>query len=356
MKKLLIGLVITAAALSAFFLIHQSGETSSSDSSRSESTAKQASQTAVTLSVPKVPDWPPINVEYLPNNIYEVVCRLGHPFMVKNWDLDPDTRFVYFVGPFTSDPGDSNPTVYNYMYVSIPGINRTRWHNTLFMESVDVEPAEIQHEELSHFQIPHIQGIPARPAEAMKILGEPAAERELSSGRTRMVFDGHMCVGEQYFAGMYIDVENGHIVKAKGIKHPEKLKWVLSGGRPPSPDTEPTYYTDMYMRTPEAQNRLLVFLELREKGDKEGASEHLAPGYFPFPNQVDEITEDPHPQGKLEFDTATYQTLRYSLDEMEIRTTYQLDTGIQVKAIYKMRLQDERWGVSQLVSEETTMP
>jgi hypothetical protein len=224
------------------------------------------------------------------------------------------------------------------------------------MDSVDVDPALIQHEELSHFQIPHIQGIPVRQAEAMKILGEPAAERELSSGRTRMVFDGHMCVGEQYIPGMYIDVENGHIVKAKGIKHPEKLKWVLSGGRPPTPDTEPTYYTDMYMRTPDAQVTLLVFLELREEGDKEGASEHLASGYFPFPNQVDEITEDPHPQGKLEFDTATYQTLRYSLDEMKIRTTYQLDTGIQVKAIYNMRLQEGRWGVSQLVSEETTMP
>ncbi|MDH5325480.1 MAG: hypothetical protein OEZ68_12400 [Gammaproteobacteria bacterium] len=356
MSKLLIGLLISAAALLAFFLMHQSGVTNSSDSSRSELTAKRTIQTAAPLSVPKVPDQPPKNTAYLPNNIYEVVCKLGHPFMVKSWDLDPDTRFVYFVGPFTSKPDESNPTVYNYMYISIPGINRTRSQTTLFMESVDAEPTEVQHEELSRFLIPRIQGIPDRLAEVKKTLGEAAAERELSSGRTRMVFDGHMCVGEQYLAGMYIDVENGQIVKAKGVEHPEKLKWVLSGGRSPLPDTEPTYYTDMYMRTPDAQSRLLIFLELREKGDKEGASEHLALGYFPFPNLVDEITVDPHPQGKLEFDTATYQTLRYSLEEMEIRTTYQLDTGVHVKAIYKMRLQDERWGVSQLVSEETTIP
>jgi len=349
MTRLLALMLISAAALLLYWVYDTSKWSS-------DSHAVQAANTAGDFSVPDVDGRPTIMVRPFASNIYDAICKLGHPFMVAGWDMDEYTRFLYFAGPFDDRPNDPDSPVYKYQYISIPGVDRTRTTTTLYMDSVNVDPADIHHDELERFLVPRITGIPDRPDQARSILGEPAAVRELSSGRTRMIFHRYLCMGDKSLAGMYLDIEDGVVVKAKGVEHPERMKWVVSGGRPPPPDPEPTYYTDMYLREPDAQGALFYFVRARENGDAEKAAKYLATGYFPFPELVERITADPHPDGTLEFTTATYQALKYQLDAMEIKVTYRLDTGLKIVAVYEMRLRDEEWKVSALLSEQAEVP
>lgn len=215
-----------------------------------------------------VPDRAPIEMISLSRNIYESICILGNPLMVQGWSLNPDTRFIYFAGPFIMSANKPGSETYPYLYRSIDSLSRQRVNTTMRLRSIE-EPERTKPDELQQFLLPHLSGVDANPREIKRLLGEPDVTRKLKkSGRTQIIYDKRICFGEKLMVGMYLDIANGVVVKAKGIAHPERLKWVISGNRPPAPDTEPTYYLDQKPLKDSPQAILMWFIMNRESGDQ----------------------------------------------------------------------------------------
>jgi hypothetical protein len=272
----------------------------------------------VALRIPEVPAREPIDTARLNGNVFDSICRIGNPFAVVGWDLDPNTRFLYFAGPFSgSDDGLPHP----YLYMAIPAVDRARITTTLYLDRLD--EAELrrraQPHELRRFEMVHIAGLPADVDEIRRQLGEPSHSRELESGHTRLIFEREVCLGDKRLVGVYIDVDDDRLVAAKGIDHPDRLRWIASGGRPPPPDRSPTYYHDWEPREGSAQEAALAF------------ALSLVPG-----------------EGStIDTSTLTYQTTRYELDLAEVAIVFTSSTGQRADLAMELRAEGKkRWRVS----------
>jgi hypothetical protein len=299
---------------------------------------------ATTPIPPPVPQRAPLDVSRFSNNIYKNICLIGRPFLVKGWTLDPDTRFVYFTGPFTKSNDGSEPKP--YLYMSIPAPQRQRIHTTLLLNDIEREPALEKPGELQKFQLPSLAAVDSNPAKIEQRFGKPDVTRELKrSGRTRIIYNRRVCFNAKLLAGMYFDIEDGEVVKAKGVGHPESMKWVMSGNRPPAPDTQPTYYLDQKPREDSPQAILIGLIASRESGDADGARELISSREM-APAKIAEVIKDSQPGKDIKYETLTYQTTRYKLDEVDVTVRYQLENGRDIVASHQLRKEEDGWRVS----------
>lgn len=299
----------------------------------------------VDRALPPLPARPPIESGHLPNDIYEAVCRLGAPVLVRGWSADPDTRFVYFQGPFSRR---DDPEIREFLYMSLPGPGR-RWVSSrrwLDRDEIDVD-AELPGE-LARYQLTRVETIKPNIHLVRLDLGDPVLVRDVGSGRQRYIFDQKICLGEHLLEGMYLDVEREHVVKARGIEHPRELKWVLSDGRPPAPDSRPTYYLDVPPEIGSPQSVALAFIRRRESQDPEAARQLL---WEEESQRSDALAmlEATRPGMRIDDAGLTYETTRYGREEAHITIRYSLyddpEAALAVEDRLVLRKQGKSWRV-----------
>jgi len=296
--------------------------------------------------MPAVPARAPIETRRLNSNVFDSICRIGNPFAVVGWDLDPQTRFLYFVGPFTgADDGLTHP----YLYMAIPAPDRDRMNTELYLDKLD--EAELRKHaksgELRRFLLPHIAGLAADVDEMERQLGPPTQRRELKSGLTRLVFEREVCLNDKRLVGVYVDVDDGRLVAAKGVDHPERLKWIASGGRPPQPDDRPTWYLDWNPREGSPQAAAMAFVHRLEGRNIGGAREQLAPTDPPS-HPIEELAALFGDGASIDSSTLTYRTTRYELDLTEVAIAFKLSNGHRLEPVIELRdFGDGRWLVTE---------
>lgn len=292
----------------------------------------------VERALPPPPERPPIESRLLPNDIYAAVCRIGAPVLVKGWRADPDTRFLYFQGPFS--------TGHDYLSLAIPGPER-RWvsgRRWLDGDRIDVDPQLAS--DLDRFQLTRIENIQPNIHLVRQDLGDPVLVRDVGAGRQRYIFDQKMCLGDQLLEGMYLDVERELVVKARGIEHPNELKWILSDGRPPAPDSEPVFYLDVPPEVGSPQSVALAFVRRRESQDPEAAMA-LAWRDKLLPKDPNRMFLPSRPGARIDDETLTYQTIRYGHDLTRITVRYEVfedrESTLAVADEMVLSKRDDRW-------------
>lgn len=295
--------------------------------------------------IPSVPSRAPIDTARLGSNVFDSICHIGNPFAVVGWGEDAHTRFLYFVGPFT---GSGDGLVHPYLYIAIPGPDRATANTTLYLDRLD--EAELRKHarpgELRQYLLPHIVGFPADARQTRRLLGEPARTRELESGRTRLVFERELCLNDKRLVGAYIDVEGDRLVAAKGVDHPDRLRWVVSAGRPPQPDPSPTYYQDWKPRDGTAQEAALAFVHFLEARNLDGARAKLWEPDSP-PHPLEDVAKPFDNGATIDTSTLTYQTTRYELDLAEVVIAFSLSDGETFRQVIELRdAGSDRWRVS----------
>jgi hypothetical protein len=202
--------------------------------------------------------------------------------------------------------------------------------------------------ELRRFLVPHLAGLSADAKEIKRQLGTPSQTRKLKSGLTRLIFEREVCLAGKRLVGVYVDADDGRVVSAKGVDHPERLKWIVSAGRPPRPDELPTYYLDWEPREGSAQAAALGFVFRVEGRDITGARAQLAQPdlmaqpFGEFANSFDDGS-------KIDSSTLKYQTTRYELDLAVVSIAFNLSSGRNIRCTIELRDSGDRhWLVSDL--------
>ncbi len=299
----------------------------------------------VEFRIPAVPARAPIETARLDSNVFDSICHIGNPFAVVGWDADAQTRFLYFVGPFN---GAGDGLTHPYLYMAIPAPDRATITTTLYLDHLDEMELRrhAKSQELRRFLLPHIVGLPADPKETRRQLGEPAHTRKLESGHTRLIFEREMCLNEKRLVGVYIDVDDDRLVAAKGVDHPDRLKWIVSAGRPPQPDQSPTYYQDWKPREGTAQAAALAFVFSLEGRDADGARARLWQSDLP-PHPLEDFQKVFADGSTIDTSTLTYQTTRYELDFAEVAIVFALSNGRSFHGTIELRdAGSKRWLVS----------
>ena len=307
--------------------------------------AAEADAEPVEFKIPAVPARAPIETARLNSNVLDSICHIGNPFAVVGWDLDAQTRFLYFVGPFE---GAGDGLTHPFMYMAIPAPDRATMNTTLYLDRLD--EAELRKHEKSHdlrrFQLPHLAGLPVDADEIRRQLGEPAHTRKLESGLTRLIFERDVCLGNKRLVGVYVDVDGKRLVAAKGVDHPERLKWIVSAGRPPQPDRSPTYYADWKPREDTAQEAALAFVFSLENRNVDDARARLWQADSP-PQALEEFAGLFADGSTIDNSTLTYRTTRYELDLAEVAISFVLSDGRELQHTIELRdAGEKRWLVS----------
>ncbi len=299
----------------------------------------------VEFRIPGVPARAPIETARLDSNVFDSICQIGNPFAVVGWELDAQTRFLYFVGPFN---GAGDGLTHPYLYLGIPAPDRARMTTTLYLDHLDEMELRrrAKPNELRRYQLPHIVGLPVDAKEIRRQLGEPTQSRELESGLTRLIFEREVCLNDKRLVGVYIDVDDDRLVAAKGVDHPDRLKWIVSAGRPPRPDLSPTYDQDWKPRDGSAQEAALTFVFHFEGRDAEGARAGLWQPDSP-PHPLEDFAKVFADGSTIDSTTLTYQTTRYELDLAEVAIAFALSNGRSYHGTIELRdAGSKRWLVS----------
>lgn len=312
---------------------------------REPSSADAADADPVEFAIPAVPARAPVETQRLGSNIFDNICRIGNPFAVVGWAVNEETRFLYFAGPFN---GAGDGLVHPYLYMAIPSPGRERMTTTLYLDELD-EPELRKYakpDELRRFRLPHIVGLPQDAKDARRQLGEPTHQRELESGRQRLIFERDLCLNDKRLVGVYLDVEDGRVVSAKGVDHPDRLKWIVSAGRPPQPDQRPTYYQDWEPREGTAQAAALSFVYGFEGRDVDGARARLMQPDLPS-HPLDDFAKVFVDGSRIDSTTLTYQTTRHGIDIAEVAIAFALLDGRSFRETLELRdTGDKHWLVS----------
>ncbi len=280
----------------------------------------------------------PIDWRFLPGNIYEKVCHIGHPVLVSNWDQTPDTRFVYFEGPFVESADEENPRTYPYMYSAIKSLESGQVTTSVLLNSMDEYPGDNIPEDLAALKFPIIRnGLPEDPAKLPALLGEPDVEQSLNKGKTsRLIYQQRLCFGDNLLAGLYVDISDGAIIRAKGIKTDVELDRLIRREVLPDPDPEPIRYVDKKPLKGSGQETFVEFILARESGDREAA---LA--FFSDSQTNDwirnEATAQSEPGIGISLESFTYQTTKYEWGAIEMRAVYYLENGSLMDSQHRLR-------------------
>ena len=280
----------------------------------------------------------PIDWRFLPKDIYERVCRLGHPVLVSDWDLTPETRFVYFEGPFIESADDENRETYPYMYSAIESMESGRVTTSMLLQSIDEYSGKVIPEDLSALKIPIIRnGLPDDPAKLPALLGEPDVEQSISKRTvSRLIYQKRLCFGDRLLAGLYVDISDGAIIRAKGIETDVEVDRLIRREVLPDPDPEPMRYVDEKPLQGSGQETFVEFILARESGDQAAA---LA--FFSDSQTNDwirnEATAQSEPGIGISLESFTYQTTKYEWGAIEMRAVYYLKNGSLMDSQHRLR-------------------
>lgn len=284
----------------------------------------------------------PIDFTYLPGNIYEAVCKAGHPVLVSDWELDNKTRFVFFEGPFkqSSAPGSK---VYQYLYKTIESIESDKVSTTLLVHSLDEYQSRAFPEELKQFQLPIIHNIPGELSGLVEILGQWDVElAKKRPQRRRLIYDRRLCIGTKLVSGVYFDVVDGKVVKAKGIKTQEKLSRIIRNIQIFPPDKEFLHYVDHIPETNSAKDVVVQLVLLREAGKQDEAlkllSDQLQNDWI-----KNNITSQAEKGIPINLDSLKYKATKYTHDSANISIEYYLQNGSLLSFSHKLIKENGRW-------------
>jgi hypothetical protein len=293
--------------------------------------------------LPDPPARPAIDSDRLPNDIYRAVCHIGHPALVQTGAEDGDARSIYFPGPFRK--GD-DPEVWDYLHMAIDGPER-RWVTRVLPLARDqIQITSPKPGELDRYRLPRIQGVEPNINLVRLQVGDPTLVRDVEAGRQRYIFEQKICRGEQLLEGIYLDVEQAQVVKARGIEHPMELRWVLSGGRSPGPDPLPTHYLDVPPAIGSPQSVALAFIRRRNAQDPESARRLVWEDELLRAN-LHEVLSPARPGSRIEDLELTYQTTSYGHDETRITVRYEVysdtETRFPVEDRLVLRKRNDDW-------------
>ena len=308
-----------------------------------EAVAATAAPEATITGLPPPPQRAALDSRYLPGDIYEAICRLGNPVLVRGGEREPGTRLVYFAGPFRLGV---NSRTWDYLHMSLDGPGRRQVTTTTRMSRFDISTSNAKPAELKGYQLAHMQALEPDINLVQEKFGWPALVRDLPSGEQRYIFDRKICLGQQLLDGMYLDVVDGQVVEARGIEHPLELKWVLSDGRPPGPDAAPTWGIDIEPAEASPQAAAVEFVRRRENLGPAAARELL------WQDQMQQgdmrVMIQPSLTGaQLDEFELNYQTTSYGLDETHVTVRFQVydtaDVRFPVEDRIVLRRRGEDW-------------
>ena len=291
-----------------------------------------------------IPFTEPVDTLFLPDNIYEVVCLIGPPVLVSDWDLDPNTRFVFFKGKFQVGSG-SEPAHYFYTNLEHPN-DEARYNATAVSDLADYRD-RIDPETTKRLQIPVLKGFPDKIEPLYALLGEPSAEYE-KNGMRRLVYDQKMCIGETLIQGAYVDIDAGRVVNPKGLTTAENVQLAMNNRQrkrvppPDDPDPEPIRYIDEPPTEGTAEYQLVELIKAREKGDRETAlsmvSDTVSSDFI-----RESLIRSMENGSPVKLDSLTYQALEVSHTQVDIEVVYYVMNGSLYRGKHRMVLEDGQW-------------
>jgi len=303
-----------------------------------------SSQVSTSTNSSKNPQRETIDTIDIPDNIYETVCMLGHPVLVSGWELDSETRFVFFTGPFKVS-SDANSVIYQYTYRSLKSIESEKYSSALLVHSLKEYQASALPEDLKKFQLPILHGIPDKLPKLVKILGQWDVEvAKKNPQRRRLIYDRKMCIGTKLVRGAYFDLVDNRVVKAKGIKTKNKLARLIQNRQIPRPDKQPLRYIDNTPETGSAKDVITKLVLLSEAGKQAEAMKLLSDQLQS--NMIrNELTRQAEKGVSIKLDSLTYQATKYTHDSAYITVKYYLQNGSIIKAKHKLIRESGRWRV-----------
>jgi len=293
----------------------------------------------------EVPNRPAFERSQIPDNIYKAICMLGHPMFVTKWELDPNTRFLFFKGPFKeSKAADSR--VYPYMYRTLSSLDAENVGSTLLIDSLDDYQDKIQVNEREQFLLPLLQGVPDRFDKLTKLLGQwDAKHNKKNPDRSRIVYNKKLCIGNNLAIGAYFDIVDNRIIKAKGITNLNKLLRIMANRKKINltPDIKPLRYIDHIPGKGSAKYTVTQLILLREAGEQEKAKELVS-------NQLqssikNDITQKADTNSAIRMESFTYQATKYTSNSAYIAVRYYLQNGSLIKTQHKVILENKIWRI-----------
>ncbi len=286
----------------------------------------------------------PVKTVLLPDNIYEMICRIGQPVLVSGWDLDPNTRFVFFEGQFLVG-SEAEPVRYFYTNLKHPSDSDS--YNATVVSDLTEYQDRIDPETTQRLQIPMLKGFPDRIEPLHDLLGEPTSQY-LKNGLQRLVYDQTMCIGETLIQGAYVDIDTGQVVNAKGLTTQEDVHLAVNDLRPQrvpppdDPDPAPIRYDDEPPLEGTAEFQLVELIRAREQGDRETAlsmvSDTVSSDFIR--ESLIRSMDDGSP---VRLDSLTYQALEVNHTEVDIEVVYYVTSGSLFRGTHRMVLENGRW-------------
>ncbi|WP_126456026.1 hypothetical protein [Sulfuriflexus mobilis] len=287
----------------------------------------------------------PLDVAGLPNNVDKITCLLGNPVLVSKSIFEPDTRYLFFRGPFTDSSDHDNP-VAQYMYLTLDTIDANTFYSRILANSLEHYQGESIPEEIDQVSLPRVDNIPDRLSALTRQLGQWDYEHiKKDPDRRRVIYKRKICIGTQLALGMYFDiVDDTRIVNAKGMLSEELVWRVVSNTRKPKINTAPVNYL---RNIPEAGTALDVMIKvilLRESGKQAEALGHVSKEQQNAFIRND-VTRQAVKGMPIKLDSLTYQLTKYAQGNAYVAVGYSLQDGSLIRTKHKLVLEDDAWRV-----------
>ncbi|MGL6162206.1 hypothetical protein [Microbulbifer sp.] len=283
------------------------------------------------------------------NNIYKVICQVGHPVLVSRQDLDT-AYLVHFKGPFVQTVGDDDK--HRFAHLALEDADTGSWTTTIYYDRIEgyLDNA-IKGELLQTLRIPMIDSLLPSEGALVDKLGRWDYEHPRSGNKKRVVYAQRVCMQGQLRPGAYFDIVDGRLTRAKAVKDRERLTQVIYDQRTYS-EENPIYsiqddfiaYGEEPVARDGALDVLLEFVVARELGQWDKAYEHL--GMERGTDESLRRLSRPTEEG-VEMDVASlkYRTVGYQDETLEVLVEYNLMNGTHVQHRYGLRPFNGRWRI-----------
>ena len=278
--------------------------------------------------------------------IYKRICQYGHPILVKGWSLDDYTRFVHFKTPEDEIIREKREP---YFYIAIN--NENGLTTQLYYSDIEYYKDNLSYEEdlKKLISIPIISNISSNESDIANVFGEWDYKHNRKNGY-KVVYAKPFCLRDKLLFGFYYEVENGSVVKAKGVGSKKGLisdihDYRVFKGSIESPPFRAgvQHYGDEPQLKDGPIDILLDFILHKEIGDVNEASKLLI--YELRDNQ--KLFSQTEADIEIDSRTLTYQAISRDEGSYKVHVEYSLKNGTRVKRTYEMLFVDSKWRVSQ---------
>lgn len=282
-------------------------------------------------------------------NVYQFICKAGHPFRVAGNKLDDSMRYVYFKGSFQQSHFDKK----EYSYVNMRTSNLEEGHvfQKSFMNKLNDYQIVDKPEDLPMLKIPLISPVPSNEIQLKYQLGQWQFEHSRKYNKKRVVYDRKICINGVLATGMYFDIKDGKVIKAKATKTKERLARVAydlrtfkSNNTEYEVDTAFVSYGSEAIARKRAIDTLLTFVVLKETDMSNKAYDLLSRSQ----SISDSLRKQCSPTNKdseIDVSSLKYKITSVEGNRVKVMVHYKLNSGESVKHHYGLDFQWDRWGV-----------